>query len=193
MLVFPAGLAPSEDSYIPFDKGLFLRLLNNSRFIDRNEAENSNEFKQLIPYIALINSNGQVFSYQRTSKQKESRLRSLFSIGIGGHINPVDEDISAENTFYNSAIREVREELGIKVNSDDFEHLCFVNDNSNSVGRVHFGVCLALKMDFIPSTIEDTMTGAKFLDVESCMSDLENYETWSRFFITYLNEERQRL
>src|SRR5207253_6308548 len=56
-------------------------------FIDRPTAEQSPQYKQIIPYV-VIRHGDSYFLLQRTSKQTEARLHHKLSIGVGGHINP---------------------------------------------------------------------------------------------------------
>src|SRR4030042_1570946 len=59
------------------------------RFINRSEAEKDPSYKQIIPYVIMCH-NGKFLSYVRGKKAGEKRLLGLRSIGIGGHINPID-------------------------------------------------------------------------------------------------------
>ena len=52
-------------------------------------AEESPAFKQLIPYIVLRDGE-RVFFMQRTDAGGDPRLHGKASIGVGGHLNPVD-------------------------------------------------------------------------------------------------------
>lgn len=67
----------------------------STRFTRRGDAERDPELKQLIPYILFVcedSSTGRpnVFAYRRGDGQGETRLRSKWSVGVGGHINDVD-------------------------------------------------------------------------------------------------------
>ncbi len=190
VLVFPGAIAPRHNGYSAFSQDLFDKLLSSSTFLERKEAENSTEYKQLIPYIGVFDRQGNVFSYQRSSKQKESRLRSLYSIGIGGHINPIDGLSLNKDIFFKAAIREIEEEIGISASENGLSVLCFVNDDSNSVGRVHFGVCLGIRISEGIGRLEDTILQGDFKSVSDCIKDIENYETWSRFFLEFLSERK---
>ncbi|MBR5243618.1 MAG: hypothetical protein IKW13_05220, partial [Thermoguttaceae bacterium] len=66
-----------------------------TRFMRRGDAERDPEFKQLIPYIIFVCEDAttgrpSVFAYRRGDGQGETRLRSKWSVGVGGHINEVD-------------------------------------------------------------------------------------------------------
>jgi predicted NUDIX family phosphoesterase len=115
----------------------------NSHFILRKTtssaqnvpAESDESKKQIIPYIAF-RYKGKYFAYQRLEKSGEERLRNNFSIGIGGHINPIDE---SGDIIIDGMKREFFEEVEYP---HEFNHriIGYINDDKDSVGRVHFGV-----------------------------------------------------
>lgn len=86
-----------EDRYgcfegISFNKDYAHLVMNehNYIFVDREQAERDNHYKQIIPYAIFINENREILNYKRGDGSGENRLKSLRSIGIGGHINEVD-------------------------------------------------------------------------------------------------------
>src|SRR5882757_8613823 len=82
------GFSPEVERYLP-------RLLDPAhlRYLPRPEAENDPSFKQLIPYVVLRHGE-QLFHYTRGKAGSEARLRTLRSVGIGGHICREDGDLS---------------------------------------------------------------------------------------------------
>ena len=63
------------------------------RFMPRSAVETDPSFKQLIPYV-IMSHEGKYLSYIRGKRAGETRLVAKRSIGIGGHINPIDADNS---------------------------------------------------------------------------------------------------
>ena len=61
------------------------------RFLPRSQVEEDPSYKQLIPYVIMA-CDGKYLSYVRGKRAGETRLLNLRSIGIGGHINPIDAD-----------------------------------------------------------------------------------------------------
>lgn len=61
-------------------------------FMDREAAENDPSHKQIIAY-AIFCHQGRILHYTRGGSGGEARLHDKGSIGIGGHINPVDRPI----------------------------------------------------------------------------------------------------
>jgi len=86
----------------------------NHFFMDRAAAEEDPGHKQIILYC-IFRHGGRFLRYTRGKSGGESRLHSLGSIGIGGHVNPID---ASEGRFgtdaYHAAVRrEIDEELVI--------------------------------------------------------------------------------
>jgi len=119
------------------------RILRNLKIMKRGDVENNPNYKQPIGYTIVINSNlGKVFAYQRSSKDKEyseKRLQGKWSLGFGGHIEPLDSKDG--NSIRESILREVtQEELEIFGYTEYPAVLGYINDDSDSVGKVHFGI-----------------------------------------------------
>ena len=76
------------------------------QFVDRDYAEYAAEYKQIIPYAVLM-QDGKYFLTQRLRKQTEKRLHGMYSIGLGGHINPEEE--SLDDVIAGGLRRELRE------------------------------------------------------------------------------------
>lgn len=168
-------------------------------FVDRWMAEQDSTILQLIPYVVMLSPDKKIFSYQRRGGG-EQRLEGKMSIGIGGHINPVDkrkprgQDISADAigwaTVRQGAIREVIEEVeldatlvreGLKMVGT----LYTPNEGTNTlqagptVGQVHLGVVYVLQIEDIGIKVReiDNLINYKFLTKPA---DLLRYERWSQ-------------
>ncbi len=69
--------------------------------VERKSAEEDPNWLQVIPYTTLLYGqpysgpqSGSVFSYERGKSGAEARLHAMRSIGVGGHLNPGDENYS---------------------------------------------------------------------------------------------------
>jgi predicted NUDIX family phosphoesterase len=151
------------------------------RFMPRPEAEKNPAFKQLIPYVIMA-CDGKYLSYVRGKRAGETRLVSKRSIGIGGHINPVD-DSPLFGDFYETYLaavkREINEEVSVETNYID-RVVALLNDDSNEVGQVHLGIVHFWNLDEPKVSRKEQMitqmsfmTPAELKDVESTL------ETWS--------------
>jgi predicted NUDIX family phosphoesterase len=160
----------------------------NNFFMDRGEAEDDPSFKQIIPY-ALFHHNGKYLHYTRGESGGESRLHAQGSVGIGGHINPVDEraDPLGKATYLAGVEREIDEELNITGGHQN-RIVGLLNDDSNDVGKVHLGVVhiFDLESDDVTSA-EDALANLAFQSTEDLTGQLhDTLETWSRFCVDEL-------
>ena len=117
-----------------------------SSFMDREAAENDPSHKQIIAY-AIFCHQGRILHYTRGGSGGEARLHDKGSIGIGGHINPVDRQSGHDDvsTYLAGVEREIREELVID-GSCTQRVLGVINDDSNDVGAVHLGIVHLLSL-----------------------------------------------
>lgn len=153
-----------------------------ARFIPRVEAENDPNFKQLISYVLLC-CNGKILSYVRGKRAGETRLVGNRSIGIGGHINPVDDMAlfgDFRETYLNAVQREVEEEIHVKAGYTD-RIAALINDDSNAVGAVHLGVVhiWTLNSEAVEKR-EQMITQMAFMTPDELLAERDTMETWAQ-------------
>src|SRR4030043_2093613 len=112
----------------------------NCIFLNRKEAERDFKYKQLIAYV-LLRYGDKIFSYIRGEYSNESRLIGKRSIGLGGHLEPIDLDDSSfsQKAYIRAARREIEEEVVLKTTFNE-QIVALINDDSNSVSKVHLGI-----------------------------------------------------
>jgi predicted NUDIX family phosphoesterase len=162
----------------------------NSKFIDRPAAENDPSYKQLIPYVILKHGTS-VFSYVRGKAGSEDRLKALRSIGIGGHIEPVDDGlfVSGADIYKAGADREVDEEVRVECGYRD-EIAGLINDDSNEVGKVHLGIVHIRELEKpAVNKREQQITQAGFMEIEELRAHEDELETWSRIALEILEQK----
>ena len=145
-------------------------------FLPRPTAEESPEYKQIIPYVSVVRGS-EVFATRRLNKGGESRLHGLMSLGVGGHINEIDR--TGGRWLMNCLRREIEEEVDIA----DFGALTLrglINDNGNDVGSVHLGFFFTLTTTGPVSVRETEKLSGGFVPMDSLSSHLDEMETWSR-------------
>ena len=154
------------------------------RFMLRSEAENNPSYKQLIPYVIMARE-GRYLSYVRGKRAGETRLVAKRSIGIGGHINPIDADNSTLFAYlkenYDAAVkREVEEEVSVETGHTD-SIVALLNDESNEVGSVHLGIVHYWDLD-TPEVEkrEQMITQMSFMTIEELEQVRDTLETWSQ-------------
>lgn len=159
----------------------------NHYFIDRAEAEEDPSHKQLIPYCVL-RCGDRILHYTRGKSGGESRLHAKISVGVGGHINPVDTNNGTGATAYYAAVeRELDEELVMNTSHTN-TIVALLNDDSNAVGEVHLGIVhvIELESDDVASR-EDALSELGFSDLTELKGPLfERLETWSQHCIAHL-------
>lgn len=156
-------------------------------FMERPAAELDPSHKQLIPY-SIFHHNGRYLCYTRGGKSGEKRLVAKSSVGIGGHINPVDQshDGLGESMYYNSIEREITEELVIG-GTHTQEVIGLINDDSTEVGSVHLGVVhrFELSSDDVQSN-EDAIQNLRFHSLQELIDSRDQLETWSQIIVDHL-------
>jgi len=148
----------------------------HGRYLDRAAAEEDPTHKQLIPYVVVRNG-ASVFLMQRTNAGGDARLHGKASIGVGGHLNPVDK---GEDELMAGLRREWAEEL-VADWEPEFRLVGLLNDDSNPVGSVHLGI--VFEVDAAGRAVDvrerDKLSGA-FADTDALRASWDRLETWSR-------------
>lgn len=154
------------------------RIRENAVFLPRPDAEADPSHKQIISYV-LIRRGDEVFSTRRLKKGGESRLHGLISLGIGGHINPVDE---SGDVLEQGMRRELEEEVAISAEPLSLRPIGFINDDSNDVGRVHLGMLSVMDVsaDCEVTVRETEKLVGSWLPLASLASLIPEMETWSQ-------------
>ncbi|MCE9636076.1 MAG: hypothetical protein K8T90_10250 [Planctomycetes bacterium] len=175
------------------------RILEHGFFVERRHAERDWTMKQVIPYCVVTRRRevdgarrAEVFRTRRLSKGGESRLHGKRSIGIGGHLNPVD----APDVVASGLRREVEEELVLD-GVWTARAVGLLNDDATDVGAVHVGLVQLVEIEDDASVREtDTLEGA-WVSVEelaeSCRAERASYETWSALVIDRMSESDGRI
>jgi len=162
-------------------------ILKNHEYVERNDTlENNPDFQQPIPYVWIINKNTrQVFAYQRSTKKenyKEKRLGGKWSCGLGGHIDKHTESQS-HNPIEDAMMRELKEEVSMHYYPTP-KIIGFLNDDSNSVGSVHFGIVAIVETTEDVKKGDEEMTHGQFYslnELEKIFSNPKNeIETWTQ-------------
>jgi len=152
------------------------------RFLDRPVAEEDPAFKQLIPYV-VVRDGVLVYLMERTAAGGDPRLHGKASIGVGGHLNPVDD---GQDPLADGLRREWSEEL-VAAWEPEFRLVGLLNDDSNAVGSVHIGVVFEVEAAGRPVEVreQDKLTG-RFTTVGEVRAAWDRMETWSRLVADHL-------
>lgn len=177
VLVVPRAIVPEGAAWHGLrtaGMGTFLATLaTHARFEPRDAMERDPSFKQLIPYLVLRDGD-RYFLMRRTRAGGDARLHDRWSIGVGGHLNPGDEDLAG------GLRREWREEL-VADFEPDFRPVALLNDDTTEVGAVHLGIVYTADAARRPVGVREThkLEGA-FATPAEVATVLDGLETWSR-------------
>ncbi|MCF7954181.1 MAG: hypothetical protein K9M75_00115 [Phycisphaerae bacterium] len=158
-------------------------------FMPRSKAEINPDYKQLIPYV-IIGYDGKYLNYVRGKRAGEKRLVGNRSMGIGGHINPIDDHrlfnvekdykTDPREMYLEAAAREVIEEVNIKDAHTD-RIVALLNDDTNEVGQVHLGVVHFWQLESEDvSRREQMITQLNFMTPAELNEVRDSLETWSQ-------------
>jgi predicted NUDIX family phosphoesterase len=154
-------------------KGFEALVVREGRFAPRPAMERDRSWKQVIPYLVLRDG-PRYFLMRRTRAGTDARLHDLWSIGVGGHLNPGDGDLAG------GLRREWAEEIDAGF-VPEFRLLGLLNDDSTEVGGVHVGAVFIAEASGRPVAIRETdkLTG-RFVDAAEVAAVADGLETWSR-------------
>lgn len=161
----------------------------NCHYVPRREAEIDPSQKQIIPYVLFIHQD-RIFSYRRGKRGGEKRLHEEYSVGIGGHIEATDVTLFSQDQvgYADGVLREVYEEVKLYCG---YEEACvaLINDDSNEVGSVHFGVVHVWKLaDKSIEKKESSITDAGLIPINKALRTINRYETWSQLCLDNIEQ-----
>lgn len=151
----------------------------HGRFVDRASAETDRRLKQVIPYLVLRDGPA-YFLMRRTKAGGDARLFDRYSIGVGGHLNPGDGDLSG------GLRREWAEELDADF-VPEFRLVGLLNDDTTEVGSVHVGaVYLADAAGRTVRIRETDKLDGRFAEPGEVAHHVEAMESWSAIVFRHL-------
>ena len=126
-----------------------------------------------------------VFLMERTDAGGDARLHRKASIGVGGHINPVDV---GQDPLDAGLRREWDEEL-VADWEPEFVLRGLLNDDSNPVGSVHLGVVYEVDAAGRPVAVrEREKLSGRMASRDEILAAWDRLETWSQLVARQLLE-----
>jgi predicted NUDIX family phosphoesterase len=151
----------------------------------RAEAEHDPDWQQIIPYL-LMRDGARLFLMQRTRAGGDARLHDLFSLGIGGHLNPEDGGVLT------GLRREFHEEMVADWDPQP-RLLGLLKDDDVLVGQVHLGVVFEADAAGRALAVRETdKLSGRFADLEECLAVYERMETWSQLLYDHVTGRHAR-
>lgn len=165
------------------DADIMDKILSHGIFEHRNLLEDDPNFKQIIPY-AVISCRNMVYVFHRLDKQTEKRLHNLYSLGVGGHMNP--NGMVLNTAYLHSQLqREMNEEVNVHDDCkiESLTPIGFINDDTNEVGKVHLGILYRIELSNTNIEIRERekMTG-KWVHKNQLCDFYPQMETWSQLY-----------
>lgn len=189
--------------YSPISDGLllFLKRRQNLFFIDRQTAETTSKYKQLIAYVWLETEDGLVLTYTRGKYSSAHRtlLLGRRSVGFGGHVLQQDtESLFSEidGGLEQAAMREIAEELG-GILPEAITPIGVIWDDSSFEGQKHIGVVMRGRLPHstrIPNRSgELSINELRLLSKKELWNTFHAMEFWSQLLIKEMANEYRPL
>lgn len=180
--------------FLPLEKMDFISIiLDKSNYFYHSrgdDLENNRALKQIIPYVWIVNPETKnVFLYKRSLSDKkkgeynEIRYLNKYSGGVGGHIDK-DTEENANNPIMEAMMRELKEEV-IMDHYPKPEIIGCTNDDSDSLGTVHFGIVAVVKTNKdVKAQKSEGLSSGAFYSIkrleEIFTNPKNNIENWTR-------------
>jgi predicted NUDIX family phosphoesterase len=161
-----------------------------SFFMPRGEVEEDPSYQQVIPYI-VFRHGGRYLLTKRLKASSEKRLRHLYSLGVGGHINP--EDLANGDPVSDGMRREWEEEVAY-TGAFEARPLGLIHEESAPVGRVHLGLVFLIDGDTPDIAIRETdKLAGQLLTLDEMRIHYLEMESWSQLVYDRLTFDAPRL
>ena len=158
---------------------------NQSSFRPRQEVEDRPEYQQIIPYV-VFHCGDRYLLTKRLRRSRESRLRRLYSLGVGGHINP--DDGGAGDLIEGGLLREWAEEVDYR-GALSFHFLGLLKDESSPVSRAHVGLIYLAEGQTSSISIRETdKLQGELLTLDEMTIFYLDMESWSQIIYDRLRE-----
>lgn len=170
-----------RDKYSQTKISTLAKILDDFNFVLRSDAEYNQAFVQIIPYILIANKDHtKIYVTQRIAG--EERLKNSYALGAGGHINPCDLRVTKRiDTIYNAAMRELNEELDVKLSNPKLKYLGTVRDLVSKTNE-HAGVVYVATADKVKVKEKETLRG-EWMSFSELTGKYSSFESWARLII----------
>jgi predicted NUDIX family phosphoesterase len=162
------------------DLGRLLRTVRaSSEYQPRHLVENDRELQQIIPYCVVHHPHDDTYLItRRLRRSSEKRLHHLYSIGIGGHVNPGDG--MSGDPVEGGLRREWGEEIRC-ASPATARLVAALNDDSSPVSSVHLGLVFLVEptLGFVDIRETDKLEGES-MTLTAMRRHYLSMESWSQ-------------
>lgn len=159
-----------------------------AQYLPRALVEDDASQQQVIPYCVVRHADGTYLVTRRLRQSSERRLHHLYSLGVGGHINPGDG--AGGDAVVGGLSREWREEI-VCPSPARARLVAVLNDDGTPVSRVHLGLVFLVEPQAGRATVRETeKLEGEALTPEAMRRHYLNMESWSQLVYEGLVEGR---
>ena len=188
VLVFPRSIFGEAFSLLPWDsiQRQIEEIESSFLWLDRPEAERSNDWVQAIPCAVIRDDGGNCCVLRRIQNSRNDLSRKL-SLIVGGHIDHSHDLASFQTAMSFSLKRELEEEVGIRTEETPHPVGVIIDDSSIEASR-HAAFLHEMIADQVsPNAPEEFMVRSKFSGKFMTASQLaemrDDFDPWSKLLI----------
>lgn len=150
-----------------------------SEYRPRHMVEDDPSQQQVIPYCIVHHPEDDTYLLtRRLRRSSERRLHNLYSLGVGGHVNPGDGE--RFDPIVGGLIREWGEEI-ICPSRATASLVALLNEDSTPVGRVHLGLVFLVEPESGPVKVRETeKLEGEVMTLEEMRLHYLSMESWSQ-------------
>ena len=169
-------------------------------FDSRNRCKGDTRYRKVLPYWTILRGD-EVLVYDRTKSGDQESLWERISIGYGGHIEPIDNDIGqrlamgvdlVSSIIFQGSLRELREELNkdlqpqqIQKGLETFKGYLLATASQYGLTELEYvglSFILHVDADFEPTADEDACQGHRWMKAEELYNGdmFSKLEPWSK-------------
>jgi predicted NUDIX family phosphoesterase len=174
--IFPDG---AWHGLVPSGLERVLRTIRaTAEYRPRELVEDDPGLQQIIPYCIVRHADGSYLLTHRLRASSEKRLHHLYSLGVGGHVNPGDGE--SGDPVVGGLRREWAEEIVCPAPATA-SLVAMLNDDTTPVSRVHLGlVFLVEPCQGTAAVREVRKLEGEVLALEAMRRHYLNMESWSQ-------------
>ncbi|MDQ2960254.1 MAG: hypothetical protein M3R48_04295 [Candidatus Dormibacteraeota bacterium] len=150
-----------------------------SEYRPRSLIEDDPAMQQIIPYCVVHHPGDDTYLLtRRLQRSSETRLHHRYSLGVGGHINPVDG--MGGDPVVGGVRREWAEEV-ICAEPATARLVAMLNDDTTPVSRVHLGLVFLVEPAGSATVVRETdKLEGECLQLEHMRRHYLSMESWSQ-------------
>ena len=188
VLVFPRVIFGDVFSLLPWDsiQEQIEKIENTFSWLDRPDAERSNDWVQAIPCVFIRDHEGKYCVLRRVQNSRND-LNKKLSLVVGGHIDETHDHGSFQTAMSSNLIRELEEEIGI-IPQESPRPIGVIIDYSSIEASRHVAFLHAMKSQQVsPKASEEFAMRSKykgaFVDAPKLTEMRDKFDPWSKLLI----------